>query len=390
MAQNNQKEKGRNPCAEGLDKFLQRFCPDPGLVKSALERVGMAERMRWLTDGKYLCQKGDAADCYWLICQGQIRVEDEDTLVVTRQAGEIVGEQAFFRIGNDPKSLPARGSALKASGDAHVLRIDRALVHEMGSDEKAAWNETICRVLSAKLDEATHQRVGLHKDRATFQTLIERFVCSEGHEAALAALTNAGMRGPITPEACDAVMWFSDIAGFSSFALKLPPKEAGEIVRAIMDVQAEEIASTGGQIDKFMGDGLMAFWRGPDAQRLDAACTSALTAAHRTATRLDELFKTRGIPLDIRIGLHAGRVILGDFGGSDRIAFTAIGDTVNAAARYEQASKRSDGSSLGRVRASPAVFSRVSDASLLAHFEEQPAAFEDKHGRSFEVHVTKY
>lgn len=382
--------KDFSTCTEGLDEFLQRFCPGPQLIKAALKNAGMAERMQWLTDGQYLCKKGEIADCYWLICEGQIRVEEEGTLVVTRRAGEIVGEQAFFRGWNASKSVPTRGSDLRALGDAHILRIDRALIQEMNGDEKAVWYETVCRVLSEKLDEATRQRVGLQKDRSTFQTLVGRFVCSEGQQAALAAHNNGGARRPIAPEACDAVMWFSDIAGFSSFALSLPPNNAGEIVRAIMDVQAEEITSAGGQIDKFMGDGVMAFWRARDAQRLDIACTSALMAAHRTVTRLDELFKTRNVPLDIRIGLHAGRVILGDFGGSDRIAFTAIGDTVNAAARYEQASKRSDGSALGKVRASPAVFSRASDPLLLAQFEEQPAVFEDKHNRSFKVHVTKY
>lgn len=384
-------EGNETPCEKGLTAFLGKYSRNPAMIRKALVRVGMAERMLCLVDGQPLCQQGDPADCYWVICSGDVRVEGDGVLVVTRRAGEVIGEGAFYRDASDGSSYtPVRGATLRASGDVDVLRIDRALISAMTPDEQAAWHETMACVATTKLDEATKQRVGLHLKQSLYQDLVGRFVCQEGKEAALAALVPGNSARPIAAEACDTVVWFSDIAGFSSFAQSLPPREAGRIVRSIMDVQAEEITAAGGHVDKFMGDGLMAFWRAPDAQRLDAACTSALTAAHRTASRLAALFKEKELPLDIRIGLHAGKVILGDFGGADRIAFTAIGDTVNAAARYEQAAKRSDGGPLGRVRVSPQVFARVKDAAVLENFEENATAFSDKHGRQFEVHVTRY
>ncbi len=374
-------------CAEGLEIFLSRFCPDPTTIHAALDRVGMANRMVWLTDGKILCRKGDSADCYWIICEGEIRVEEDDVLVVTRHQGELIGEGAFFRI---TTTKPSRGATLRAAGDTKLLRIDRALINVMKPADQVVWHETIARVVTAKLDQATGHRVGLHHGRSIAHELVARFVCSEGHSAALAALEPKGALRAIAPERSQAVIWFSDIAGFSKFAASLPPQEAGEVVRQIMDVQADEIAAAGGHIDKFMGDGLIAFWRAPDEPRLSAACDAAATAAHKATSRLLTFFKDRRLPLDIRVGLHAGPVILGDFGGSDRIAFTVIGDTVNAAARYEQAAKRADGSALGRVRVSPAIFSRVTDASTRAIFEQTSTSFVDKHGTVFEAFVTTY
>lgn len=111
-----------------------------------------------------------------------------------------------------------------------------------------------------------------------------------------------------------------------------------------------------------------------------AAVRAALTAAERVAALVQE----RALPIDIRIGLHAGPAIIGDFGGRDRIAFTLIGDTVNRASRYEQVKFCSEGRPLGRVRISPQVRTHV-DPAMLERFERAPRAFSDKHGLKYDV-----
>jgi class 3 adenylate cyclase len=155
-----------------------------------------------------------------------------------------------------------------------------------------------------------------------------------------------------------------------------------------MDIQALEITAAGGQIDKFMGDGLMAFWKGPDAQRLAQSAEAAVNAALQTVRAMSDVIAAETLPLDIRIGLHAGPVILGDFGGSERIAFTAIGEAVNTASRYEQATGPAGGGRIGRVRISDTLFAHLASTELTAQFETMPIDIQDKHGRTYKARVS--
>ena len=363
--------------------FLNAYCPAPDLMRLALSRVGVPERVNWLEDRVFLCRQGDVADCYWVICQGHVRVERADAQIVFRGPGEMVGEQAFYRKNEDKAAGARRGACLRASGSAKLLRIDRSFINAMSIEERAIWHETLARVQCHKLDQATNQRHALQGQRRDFDGLIQRFVCSEGREAALAALDG---NGSVAAQRTEAVLWFSDIKGFSVYAANLQPSEVAATIRVIMDIQAEEIAKAAGQIDKFMGDGLMAFWLCPDAVRLAHGCESAVTAALHATARLHAMFESQGLPLEIRIGIHAGPAVFGDFGGADRIAFTCAGRTVNDASRYEQASEGSDGLPLGAVRISAAVFDQIASPALRSRFGVR-RTFEAKHQVIFETHT---
>jgi class 3 adenylate cyclase len=116
-------------------------------------------------------------------------------------------------------------------------------------------------------------------------------------------------------------------------------------------MQIEVIREFGGQVDKLMGDGLMAFWFIDTEDRRKLAPKAALDCARLAVEKVRAFLTSQNLEhdLDIRIGLHCGPVAFGDFGAKNRIAVTLLGDTVNAAARYEQA--RNEG--LGRIRLSP-------------------------------------
>lgn len=369
----------------GLDGFLAEHCPDPKEMRAALEAGGLAGRVDWLPDLKFLCREGERADCYWIVCEGFIRIESGGAFIVLRGTGKVIGEQAFYRAQRDSDGFPMRGAAMRASGEARILRIDCALIDGLAPEHRSLWHETIGRAMCQKLDEATAQRQKLQDHRREYDGLVDRFVCAEGRQAALAALTRDGA---IEPQKMRAVVWFSDIKGFSAYSSGLSPVAVSEAIRLVMDVQAEEIAKAGGQIDKFMGDGLMAFWPAPDESRLRWACTKATEAATNAARRLGALFAQHGLPLDIRIGVHAGDVLFGDFGGSGRIAFTCTGQTVNEASRYEQAAAGVTGARLGKVRLSTVVFGLLSDADLRSQFTAEPIEFADKHNTRFSAHTT--
>ena len=340
-----------------------------------------------LYEGDVLCRDNEPAFEFWIIEEGQVQIR-KNVLIATREAGDLIGEAAFYRIANPVLATNVRGATVTAVDKTSLFRIDRKFIADLEGHEQAVWHETVARVLTAKLDEATENRDKLKLDRIDVELLVSRFVSPEGRSAARAALQAGEFKRQLDAESCEAVVWFSDIAGFSSFASECNPEVSSKIIRSVMDIQADAIHSAKGEIDKFMGDGLMAFWRAPDRERIEVASNLAVSAALSCERELRRFFDARSLPLGLRIGLHSGPVILGDFGGSERIAFTLIGETVNSANRYEQAKCCVEGRPLGPVRISPRVFALVTNAAVKASFEARPREFADKHNALFSAFVS--
>lgn len=132
-----------------------------------------------------------------------------------------------------------------------------------------------------------------------------------------------------------AVVWFSDVVNFSRYILDLAPERTAEVVQRFFNAQTQPIHDMGGHIDKFVGDGLMAFWA-PEADELVRPCCEAALRAAEAAVAAVRRISIGTEALDLRIGLHAGLVLSGDFGSATRHQFTLIGPEVNKAARLEQ------------------------------------------------------
>lgn len=380
-------DRNQKILATGITAFLARFSSRPKELEVAFKKS--PERLIRVRDGEVLCHKGDEANDVWIIQSGRFRIEAEPGSMVSddRVAGQLLGEQAFFRTDADGRPERRRGATIRAASDSQVLRVDAALLDKMTDLERAMWYEACARSLSSKLDEATAQRVLLRKDRINAEMIFSRFVAEEGQQAALAAFMEGNFQRHIDTEECSAVIWFSDVKGFSKFAKDKSPEEVGRTIREIMDIQAQAIRRRSGQIDKFMGDGLMAYWKAPDHSRLAAAASNAVRAALECAKELGEHFAKVELPCDVRIGLHAGSVVFGDFGGSDRVAFTIIGDAVNSASRYEQARSCSENKDLGRVRVSEELFELLTDDELLKQFEQAKRMLPAKDGMVFPARI---
>ena len=354
------------PVSAGVKRFLDRFCPKPEVL---------------------LPRFGEQPSRFVQLYEGDVRIQ-KNSLIATRKAGDLIGEAAFYRTSNTGAADNVRGAAIVSLDTTSLFRIDRKFIADLNDHERAIWHESVARVLTAKLDEASDARDQLKSDRKDIELLVDRFVSSEGRAAARAALRGGKFCRHVDTEACHAVVWFSDVAGFSSFAAREPPDTSSQIIRSIMEIQVDAIRSANGEIDKFMGDGLMAFWRAPDAERLKIASNKAVSAALKCRDELASFFRAKSLPLDVRIGIHGGPVILGDFGVSDRIAFTLIGATVNSASRYEQSKCCIEGKPLGPVRVSPQIFNLVSDLEIRASFDAQPRQFADKHDARFTAFVS--
>jgi adenylate cyclase len=134
---------------------------------------------------------------------------------------------------------------------------------------------------------------------------------------------------------------FSDIEGFTSIAERMEPAAAVQSLAEYLDVMTTTIRECDGTIDKFMGDGIMAFFNAPNdvADHAAQACQAALRAQARLAD-LRGQWAANGQPVfRARIGLHTGRVLVGNIGTPERFAYTAIGDAANLASRLEGLNK---------------------------------------------------
>ncbi|MCA1376389.1 MULTISPECIES: adenylate/guanylate cyclase domain-containing protein [unclassified Bradyrhizobium] len=131
---------------------------------------------------------------------------------------------------------------------------------------------------------------------------------------------------------------FIDIAGFTGLSERLGDRVV-PLLSSYLDLTSEIIAANGGTIDKFIGDAVMAFWGAPQPQGDHAArCCRAALACHKA---IDEsgLVDDLGQPLQIRIGINSGRMLVGNIGSELRLNYTVIGDAVNVASRLEGANK---------------------------------------------------
>ncbi|QPF90376.1 adenylate/guanylate cyclase domain-containing protein [Bradyrhizobium commune] len=131
---------------------------------------------------------------------------------------------------------------------------------------------------------------------------------------------------------------FIDIAGFTGLSERLGDRVVPLLSR-YLDIASEVIVANGGTIDKFIGDAVMAFWGAPQPQADHAlrCCRAAL--ACRRAIEQSGITDDLGQPLQIRIGINSGRMLVGNIGSELRLNYTVIGDAVNVASRLEGANK---------------------------------------------------
>lgn len=131
---------------------------------------------------------------------------------------------------------------------------------------------------------------------------------------------------------------FADIVGFTAFSEKAPPEIVAELMEGYFTHAVEAIFSSGGTLDKFIGDCVMAFFGAPMHQPDHAL--RGVTAAMRIRQALDGWNadrQRRNLPLvHIRIALNTGPVVVGDIGSNRRVDYTVLGNTVNVAARLEE------------------------------------------------------
>ena len=147
-------------------------------------------------------------------------------------------------------------------------------------------------------------------------------------------------------EAISAVLWSSDLRRFTQLSDRLAGERVISLLNDLFDLQARAISDHGGEILKFVGDGLLAMFPVANPAEAPRAAANALAAAEEAQARLAAL--RAGPPagvyseLEIVAALHYGTVIYGNIGSADRLDFTVIGPAVNLVSRIEAVGKSLD------------------------------------------------
>ncbi|WP_313805766.1 adenylate/guanylate cyclase domain-containing protein [Sphingobium sp.] len=135
---------------------------------------------------------------------------------------------------------------------------------------------------------------------------------------------------------------FSDLEGFTKLSHAIEPEMVAKLLNRYLDMLSDVVLAHGGTIDKFVGDAVVAFWGAPISRPDDGErAVKAALAMHAAGEEFRRTVPQGVPPIGMtRVGLHHGEAIVGNFGGEGRIQYTALGDSMNTAARLESANKQ--------------------------------------------------
>jgi adenylate cyclase len=175
--------------------------------------------------------------------------------------------------------------------------------------------------------------------RRTASNLLDTYVGNRAGERILGGQIRRGHT-----ETMHAAIWLSDLRGFTALSDRLPPETVVDILNLYFDCQVSAIRAHGGEVLKFMGDGLLAVF--PIAEgdgNSQEVCGRVLEAARQSRASVEAMHYPIGEAVErfrFGVALHVGRVLYGNIGGGNRLDFTCIGPAVNLAARLEKIAGR--------------------------------------------------
>jgi adenylate cyclase len=178
------------------------------------------------------------------------------------------------------------------------------------------------------------------QELACSEDLLEMYLGRDVARRVLAGEINRG-----SSETIRAVIWLCDLRGFSVMADTMPRDELVDLLNAFFDCMAEPVHKHGGEVLKFLGDGLLAIFNLSERPKTDA-CHAAYRAAVAALDNMAESNARReaigAAPVRFGLALHVGEVMYGNVGAAGRLDFTVIGAAVNEASRMEKMCKDLD------------------------------------------------
>ena len=168
--------------------------------------------------------------------------------------------------------------------------------------------------------------------------ILQTYVGGDPHDRILAGDIH---RGTVTR--IKSALLFSDLRGFTNLSMILPEEDITDLLNRYFDCVVPEVEKRGGEVLKFIGDGVLAMFQEQDSDAFKA-CTQALEAATSSLARIDRAnaFGSLPAPLIAGIALHYGEAAYGNVGSGERLDFTVIGRDVNIANRIARLNGRLD------------------------------------------------
>ncbi|KLU38787.1 adenylate cyclase class-3/4/guanylyl cyclase [Massilia sp. WF1] len=154
-------------------------------------------------------------------------------------------------------------------------------------------------------------------------------------------LLRSDLKDPLAPRHLEVTTLVADMEGYTTQVESLSLEDASRLTTDFLECLTGPVLAHRGTLDKYTGDGLVAFWGAPlpNAEHADLALDAAAQIVHEVA-RFSSLRIASGKPaLRVRIGIESGAAMAGDYGTAARSIYTAVGDSVNTAARLEQAAR---------------------------------------------------
>ena len=175
----------------------------------------------------------------------------------------------------------------------------------------------------------------LQSSRRIAKSLLDTYIGRRTGERVLSGLIRRG-----TGETIQAVIWDNDLRGFTTLADRLPGEALNRLLNQYFEIMAGAVMSEGGEVLKFIGDGMLAIFEVRTRADLGHACNAALRAARNAAQAVEKCNLERiaggDVPIRYGIALHLGEVYYGNIGAPGRLDFTVIGPAVNHASRLEK------------------------------------------------------
>lgn len=192
------------------------------------------------------------------------------------------------------------------------------------SDEHFAVMESILRPIALVFE--------IHTQRRSSETLLATYL---GRRTAPRVLAGEIQRGD--GQQIEAVIWFSDLRGFTDLSSQFTPRDLVEVLDFYFEAMTDPVEENGGEVLKFIGDAVLAIFTFANEAEARAASEKALIAAHAALANLgqfSDLAQSATVErLSVGISLHMGAVFYGNVGGRERLDFTVIGEAVNIGSR---------------------------------------------------------
>ena len=206
------------------------------------------------------------------------------------------------------------------------------VVYSFATDRTGGFSDDDTRLMQATLP-ALSLAMKAHAGFVIASGLLGTYL---GEDAGRRVHAGSIMRGSV--DKLNAVIWYADIRGFTPISDSAPGPVVVELLNEVFEILTASLRPRGGQVLKFIGDGMLATFSFEEADRGET-CRRALDAALEAMRAIEALNATRtaaGVPAaSVDLALHLGEVLYGNVGATDRLDFTVIGPAVNEVARIE-------------------------------------------------------